>query len=271
MDNKAFSRYRIIDSHAHIFPQKIAEAATLNIGHFYNKPMTGGCGLSKNLLESGRKIGVVKYLVCSTATTPHQISSINSFIADECAANPEFYGFGTTHPKSDDVRADVEQIISLGLHGVKLHPDFQEFDADSPEAYKIYEAIEGRLPLLIHCGDERYDYSSPVRIANIHNNFPNLKIIAAHLGGYQHWNEAEAIFKGDETLKFDISSSLAFLSPEHTAHIIHTYGVENCFFGVDFPMWGHEYELERFFALGLSEIENQKILADNIMDFLDIR
>ncbi|MBR4627938.1 MAG: amidohydrolase family protein [Ruminococcus sp.] len=269
MDNEKFSRYRIIDAHAHIFPEKIAESATVNIGHFYGIPMTG-CGISEKLLQSGRKIGTFRYLVCSTATAPHQISAINSFIAGECARNPEFYGFGTTHADSEDVRADVEQIVSLGLHGIKLHPDFQKFNADSPEAYKIYEAIEGRLPVLIHCGDNRYDFSAPQRIANIHRDFPKLKILAAHLGGYQRWDDAEKCLNGDDTLKFDVSSSLAFITPERAAHMIRKYGVENCFFGVDFPMWSHEDELERFFALGLTDEENRRILADNIIEYIGI-
>ncbi len=269
MDKEIFSKYRIIDAHAHIFPEKIAETATVNIGHFYDLPMSG-CGMSQKLLESGRRIGVVKYLVCSTATAPRQISSINTFIAAECAENPEFIGFGTTHAESEDIQADVEQIIKLGLHGVKLHPDFQKFNADSPEAYKIYEAIEGKLPLLIHCGDNRYDFSAPQRIANIHRDFPKLKILAAHLGGYQRWDEAEKCLKGDDTLKFDVSSSLAFMSPERAGHIIHTYGAENCFFGSDFPMWSHEDELERFLAIGLTEDENRRILAGNIISYLDI-
>ena len=74
---------------------------------------------------------------------------------------------------------------------LKLHPDFQKFNADSPEAFKIYELMEGRLPLLIHCGDARYDYSAPERIKRIHDNFPKLKLLAAHLGGYQQWDAAE--------------------------------------------------------------------------------
>ena len=40
--------------------------------------------------------------------------------------------------------------------------------------------------------------------------------------------------------------------------IIRHYGAENCFFGVDFPMWDHEEELERFFALSLTDYENRR-------------
>ena len=228
------------------------------------------CGLTDKLIEAGSKIGVSKYLVCSTATTPRQTDAINTFIAKKCDKHDCFFGFGTTHPDSENIEADIKQIKDFGLHGVKLHPDFQKFNADSPEAFRIYEQIEGQLPLLIHCGDARYDYSAPHRIKRIHDNFPTLQLMAAHLGGYQQWNEAEELLPGLDNVRFDVSSSLAFLTPERAVHIIRKYGVENCFFGSDFPMWSHEDELERFLALGLTEEENQKILASNFKEFLGL-
>ena len=270
MDKEIYGQYEIIDAHAHIFPEKIAENATVNIGHFYGIPMES-CGISDKLLESGREINTSLYLVCSTATTPRQTAHINEFIATECNAHKEFYGFGTTHPDSSDLEADIAQIKALGLHGVKLHPDFQEFNADSPEAFRIYELMEGELPLLIHCGDNRYDYSAPERIAAIHKNFPKLKILAAHLGGYQQWDEAVDLLKGLDNVRFDFSSSLAFLAPERAAEVIRIYGVENCFFGSDFPMWCHAEELERFLKLGFTKEENQLMLADNFKEFLGLK
>lgn len=266
MDSEIYSRYEIIDSHAHIFPEKIAENATVNIGRFYNLHMES-CGMSRKLIESGSRIGISEYLVCSTATVPHQISSINEFIANECRQNKCFFGLGTTHPDSENIEVDIQQIKSLGLHGVKLHPDFQKFDADSPEAFKIYEIIEGDLPLLIHCGDNRYNYSAPQKVANIHKNFPKLKLHAAHFGGWQRWEEAEECLCGLENVVFDISSSMAFMPAERVKNMIQKYGVENCFFGSDFPMWSHEEELERFLDYGFTEQENRMILAENFRRF----
>lgn len=269
MKAEIYGKYEIIDAHAHIFPEKIAETATVSIGNFYDIPMDS-CGITEKLIESGSKIGTAMYLVCSTATVPRQTENINIFIAEECKKHSCFYGFGTTHADSENVAGDIEQIKKLGLHGVKLHPDFQKFNADSPEAFKIYEAMEGELPLLIHCGDNRYDFSDPKRIANIAKNFPKLKILAAHLGGYQRWDDAEKCLKGFENVRFDCSSSLAFLTPERAAGMIRNYGIETCFFGVDFPMWTHEDEFERFLKLGFTEEENKKILAENFKEFLGI-
>ena len=269
MNPEVYEKYEIIDAHSHIFPDKIADTATDSIGHFYDMPMNNR-GFSEKLIEAGSRIGVKKYLVCSTATSPRQTNNINHFIAQECEKHKCFYGFGTTHADSADLEADIEQIISLGLHGVKLHHDFQKFNADSPEAFRIYELMEGRLPLLIHCGDARYDYSAPQRIKRINENFPKLQILAAHLGGYQQWDEAEKTLAGLENVRFDVSSSLAFITPERAAALVRKYGIENCFFGSDFPMWSHEDELMRFLKLGFTEKENQMILADNFKAFLGL-
>lgn len=269
MDNEIYADYEIIDAHAHIFPSTIAEKATVNIGKFYDLHMDS-CGSSQKLIESGSKIGTSMYLVCSVATVPHQISHINEFIARECAENSCFFGLGSTHPLSDNVEGDIEQIKALGLKGVKLHPDFQTFDADSPEAFKIYDIIGDSLPLLIHCGDNRYEYSSPEKIANIAKNFPKLRLIASHLGGYQRWEEAQEYLAGFENVRFDVCSSLAFMSPETAAERIRHFGAENCFFGTDFPMWSHDIEFERLMAVGLTDSELRGVLAGNFKKFMNI-
>ncbi|MBR3759780.1 MAG: amidohydrolase family protein [Ruminococcus sp.] len=269
MEKEIYADYEIIDSHSHIFPASIAEKATVNIGKFYDLHMDN-CGSSEELIKSGNKIGTSLYLVCSVATTPHQVSNINEFIAQECSKYNCFFGLGAAHPLSENIQDDIEQIKSLGLRGVKLHPDFQAFNADSPEAFKIYEIIEGSLPLLIHCGDERYEYSHPERIANIAKNFPKLKLIASHLGGYQLWDEAQSCLRGFENVRIDLCSSLAFMSPETALERIRGFGAENCFFGTDFPMWSHDTELERLMALGLSNEELKRILAGNFREFMNI-
>ena len=66
-----------------------------------------------------------------------------------------------------------------------------------------------------------------------------------------------------EYLRFDVSSSLAFISPEYARQMISAYGYENCFWGSDFPMWDHAAELERFFALNLTDGQNRAIFSEN--------
>ena len=265
-DNKG---YEIIDAHCHIFPRMIAEKATKSIGDFYDIHMQR-MGDASTLLEYGLKAGVSKFLVCSTATTARQVRAINDYIAGQCAQHGEFFGLGSLHPEMEDVAGEVDYIRAQGLHGVKLHPDFQRFNIDAPQAYPIYEAL-GELPVLIHMGDARYDYSAPARLARVLKDFPKLHVIAAHLGGYHRWKDAlEILPHRSEFLRFDVSSSLAFIAPDCARRLIHAYGYENCFWGSDFPMWDHTEELRRFFALDLTDAQNRAILSENFKAYFGL-
>lgn len=257
---------RIFNMHSHIFPEKIADKAVDAIGAFYDIPMEVG-GTSERLIEDGKQIGVTRYLVCSTATTAHQVESINNFIAAECNKHPEFTGFGSLHPEYPDNPKEIERMAQLGLRGIKLHPDFQKFNIDDEAAFPIYEAAQGRFPILFHTGDDRYDFSHPRRVLNILERFPKLVVIAAHLGGYRCWDEAQ-IYLGHPRVYIDTSSALPFMTPERAVSIIRSHGIRRVFFGTDSPMWFHQGEWARFNALALTQEERSRILWNNAAEFL---
>ena len=114
---------KVINSHCHIYPSKIAARAVEGIRDFYDLHMSLN-GTVDDLIEDGNKVGVVHYLVHSVATTPKQVKSINEFISEEVKARPDtLTGFGTLHPDSEDIEGDLDYIMELGLKGVKVHPD----------------------------------------------------------------------------------------------------------------------------------------------------
>ena len=255
--------YPIIDCHCHIYPVKIAEKATASIGKFYDLPMSYH-GTAAEMIEKRRESGITHSVVFSVATKPQQVESINNFIAEEVAALPNLVGLGAVHPESENQEADIGHIISLGLKGVKLHPDIQGFDIDDPRCMKIYEICRERgLLVLIHMGDPRYDYSSPDRLVKVLDTFGDLKVIGAHFGGWGVWKEATEKLSKYQNLTVDCSSSFAFISPEEAKDIVRKYGAEKVIFGTDYPMWEYKAELERFHALGLTDEEEQMILYKN--------
>ena len=257
--------YTIIDAHAHIFPQKIAEKATTAIGRFYDIPMDYPAGISEVLLAEGEKIGVSRYLVSSAATTPAQVQSINDFIHAECLAHPQFLGFGTFHPQMEAPEREIERILELGLRGIKLHPDFQTFLIDDPAVIPIYRRIaEAKLPILFHTGDNRYEYSRPLRLQRVMEQVPDLIAIASHFGGYERWEESAEVFC-HPNLYFDTSSALFKLDHGTAVDMIRHFGADRFMFGVDFPMWKHDEELERFLSLQLTEEEREQILSKTFL------
>ena len=257
----------IRDAHNHIFPEKIAEKATASIGDFYGYPMCAAA-TGENLIAKGKEVGIETYLVCSSAVTAGQVESINDFIASQCRLHPEFYGLAAMHPGYADFEKELDRALELGLHGVKLHPDFQKFNIDDEAAIPMYRAMAKRgMPVLFHMGDARYDFSAPERLANVMKQVPDLKVQAAHFGGHRCWDRVGCLDKGNPNLVFDTSSALYWLKKEEALGLFEHFGLEHFLYGTDFPMWDCEGELMRFLSLGLSESENRAVLGENFAAF----
>lgn len=262
--------YDVIDFHSHIYPDRIAKKATKGVSEFYSIAMKIESGDVNNLLEYGKEANIFKHVVHSVATTPRQVKRINDFIANECELHKDkLIGFAAVHPDFEDSLSEIDRDVQLGLKGIKIHPDFQHFNMDCEEMFPIYDYIQGKLPILIHCGDYRYDYSHPKRLARILKMFPRLEVIAAHFGGWSIYDLAMEYLL-NENCYLDTSSSFAFLGKVRSREIIKAYGAERLVFGVDFPMADHKSELDFFMNLGLSDEENRLILHDNAAKILNI-
>ena len=255
---------KVIDAHCHIYPEKIAERAVAGTDNFY-KCQSFCKGTVSDLLCEGEKAGIDHFIVQSVATTPRQVKSINEFIATEVAnSNGLMTGLGTLHPDSADLKGDLSHLLSLGLKGVKLHPDIQAFKIDDYRCLKIYELCEeNSLPILMHTGDNRYDYSNPNRLLPILEIYTNLKVIGAHLGGWSIWEEAVEVYREIPNFYVDCSSSFPYLKPETALSVIRKYGADKVLFGTDYPMWSPKSELEYFFNLPLEKNEINDILNMN--------
>ena len=261
-------RGRIIDTHTHIYPQKIALKATSSIGSFYDTDMKG-VGTLENLLQDMEEAGVCKSFILSTATSPTQVRAINEFLIDVIHKYPDkFIAFGTVHPDMDRPVDEMEFMKKNKILGLKFHPDFQRFAVDDPKMDGIYSyASFMNIPIVFHAGDIRYHYSNPHQFLNIAEKFPNLKIIAAHFGGYTEWSESYEVLCGTD-IYFDTSSSLFALDKTMVRKIISKHGIDKIFFASDFPMWHSQAELENIENLGLSDEEKEKILYKNAEAFL---
>lgn len=262
MTNVNQKRYTVIDAHCHIYPDKIAQKAANSTGKFYDIPMRYD-GTISALLRVGKGL-IDHYVVQSVATTPAQVSSINRFIADSVAASSgKMTGLGTLHPDSPTLKEDIDEILSLGLHGVKLHPDIQGFKIDDYRCLKIYELCEGRLPILMHTGDKRYDMSNPNRLAPILEIYKGLTVVGAHFGGYSVWESAELLLPRFPNLYVDCSSCFFAMSDDEIRHYIRVYGAERVLFGTDYPMWDPKVEIDRLLSLRLSDKDYTLIFRKN--------
>lgn len=263
---------KIIDFHNHIYPDKIAQKATDAVGEFYNFQVMERTGTVGELIASHKQAGIDISVVHAVATNPHQVEAVNDFVAKSAMENKgSIYAFGSLHQDYENKIQEIDRCISMGLKGIKLHPDTQMFNVDDERLLPAYEYMQGKLPLMLHAGDYRYDYSHPRRIQRICRMFPDLLVIAAHFGGWSVYDQGVKYLLNEENCMVDTSSTSGFTSPEQFAELIHTFGEDRLLFGTDFPMWDTSLELKRFMSVKLSDTAREKILYFNAAKLLKIK
>ncbi len=258
---------RIIDAHTHIFPQKIVNEALAATNEFYPYTVIKGKGTPEDLLETGRKAGIDRFVVFSAATAPHQVVSINDFIIGVCAEHPEFIGVGTMHKDFENYEAELARIYSLGIRGIKVHPDIQKTRLDDEKMLDVYSVMNDLgMFLIAHTGDYRYDYSQPHRLARVAKMFPDMRFIGAHFGGWSQWDEARE-YLDLPNVYFDTSSTMQFAGLEPALKAFETFAPDHFFFASDYPTWDPRDEIEQIKKLGLDRKALEGVFHGNFEKF----
>lgn len=265
----------VIDFHTHIFPDRIAKKTIEFLEQEGNvKAATEGtlAGLISSMKENGIDISVVMPVI----TRPEQFDSVTTYAA-EINGKDGIISFGGIHPDTEDYRENLRMIKKLGLPGIKLHPDYQKTFVDDPRMVRIIQyASELGLIVLLHAGLDiglpDPIHCTPQRVVRILEQIeqPEAKIVLAHTGGYQLWDEVEEYLVG-RSIMFDLSYSLGRISDGQLLRIIQNHGADRVLFGSDSPWDGQGVILERFRRLELSEEEAELILYKNAHKLLGFK
>ena len=260
---------KYIDIHAHVFPDNVAPKVVSQLEDYYKMTWLGS-GVVSDLIKSMEEADISRTVIFSTATKPTQVVTINEYISTLCRADERFTGFGTMHPDFPDVEEEIARFGSLGLKGLKLHPDFQQFNIDDPKMDRIYRAVGSSMPILVHVGDENFDYSSPIRLARVLDRMPELVFIAAHFGGYSRWEEAKKYLLGRKNLYIDTSSCFHKISHAEGREMVRLHGADKVLFASDYPAVRATHAIDDILKMELTEEENELIFYKNARKLLGI-
>ena len=267
----------VVDFHTHIFPDAIAERA---IASLEEKCHTSAFtrGRLDELKQSMKEAGIDYSVVLTVMTKASQFENVNRAAA---AMNGKegIIAFGSLHPDCDDICGKLDMICDLGLKGIKLHPDYHNIWIDDPIYVKITdEAIKRGLIVLFHSGwDIAYPdvhHASADHVANLLNILdvdgrPESKIVLAHTGGWNNWDDVEKYLVG-RNVYFDTSLSLPLISVSQMQQILADHGCDRIMFGTDSPWDSQAESLASIRALDLEEEELECILYRNAFRLLNL-
>ncbi|MBR7113483.1 MAG: amidohydrolase family protein [Firmicutes bacterium] len=265
----------IIDTHVHIFPDFMAPRAICNL-ESYSGLKAETDGMVADTIAKMDAWGVDKAIVLAVATKAEQQDWLNAY-ALTLDAEERLIGFGTIYPAAEDWEEQLQDIADYGLKGIKLHPRYADVYADDPRIAAICRrAAELGLVIVFHAGTEPGLpgpwHVTPQRLAALLDQLAdveNLKLVAAHMGSCEMWDEVEEFLVG-RNICFDTGFCVGRIPEEQLLRIIKNHGADKILFATDCP-WGNAGEYAAYIrSLPRADEEKELIFHGNIERLLGL-
>lgn len=260
----------VIDFHTHCYPEKVAEKAIAAVGVHGLHPDFDAT--LPGLLESMRRAGITASLNLPLVNSPENTRGVNQWAARNNQA--PIYSLGSIHPADPHPAETLAWVRSLGLKGIKMHPEYQQFSFNDPSLEPIWQGcIDNDLFLLTHGGADIAfappPMSDPVSLAAFHRRYPSLKLVIAHLGSWGMWQETRTHLVG-LPVYLDLAFVCGMIPDDELVAIIRAHGAERILFGTDAPWRSQKETLDHFLTLDLSTDAQDNILYNNAVKLLGL-
>ncbi len=261
----------IIDFHTHAFPERIAERAIEKLSYTSGGLIPQTDGTVESLKYLMKKDGIDKSVVLAIATNEKQQTAVNDFIKSQ--ENDDIIPFGSVYPHAEDALAELERIHSMGLKGVKLHPEYQQFFVDDEKLKPIYKKIsELGLIVLFHAGED-FGYpapyhATPERLRKA-AKWIDTPMICAHWGG-AGMGEDVLKYLCDIPVFFDTAFGYGTMPKDRAQRILDKKGSDYIIFGSDCPWHAPSWDIRMIETLELTVSEKDKIYYKNAQKLLNI-
>ena len=260
----------IIDTHVHLFPDKVAEKAIpILAAASHQVPKTNGT--VSDTLKKMDEWGIDKIWGLAIATNAKQVHNVNTFIAS--VRSDRIEPFGSLYPYSENLMQDVQEVIDLGFKGIKLHPEYATFNPADERLFPMYERLEKEgIIVIFHAGHDvafpNTYFAAPKNIATVAKNFPKLKIIAAHLGGYESGEEIFESYKDLDNIYIDTAIMSLAHPRDMIEKIFNFFPKDKILFATDCPWSKPETELNIIDNLNLDFATRSQILYKNALSLI---
>ena len=264
----------IIDTHTHIFPDNAAESILKFTAQKFNVKVYGK-GTAADLIAHMDANRVSHAVIHMVAINPKAAQAINTWLIN--LSEPRFIKFGTLHPHQQDYTQEILRLKENGIRGIKLQPAVQGFAVDNADlTYPLYEELlKNGMTVMFHVGGNPTPYtnqhSTPKMVLRVARDFPELTIIAAHLGGLNMWDEVTKTLAGRENIYMETSMTYGNILPAVAEKIIRKHGPRKIFFGTDYPFAPIKKCIESARDLSfLTQREQEDLMGENARRFFQL-
>ena len=180
--------------------------------------------------------------------------------------------FGGIHPDCENYKEKLDYIKSLGLPGIKIHPDYQKVMIDDIRFMRIIEyASELGLIILTHAGIDiglrEPMHCPPDKMRKVLDAIKPEKMVLAHLGGWKQWDMVYEYLAG-ENVYLDTAFTFDYIEQEMFLKILKKHGLDKILFATDSPWSSAAMGIEYIRNLPVNEEIKIQILGGNALELL---
>ena len=270
----------IIDFHTHIYPDKIAQS-TINTILRGSDFVPASDGTKNGLLKNMSVANVDVSINLPVLTKPSQFDSVAKFaigLNEEFNANKKgILSFAGFHPDCDNIKDKIKYLVSNGIKGIKIHPDYQNTYIDDDRYYNILkEAKDNGLVVVTHSGVDSGYVGKPIKcppekVLKIIERLGGYdKFVLAHFGGKDLAVEVFSLLAG-KNLYFDTALALDELPKSLFEKIVYKHGADKILFATDSPWISQLKYVDIIKSYDFDKVIEDKILYKNALNLLDIK
>jgi predicted TIM-barrel fold metal-dependent hydrolase len=260
--------FKFIDSHTHFFsPEMFKSIWDFFENHtwpiFYKLP-------NEELVQILEKFQVRAFTTYNYAHKKDIAESMNEWTYEFSKEYSHAIPFGTVWPEDEGREEYIEKMFQIfKFQGIKIQPLVQNFYPDDPRMKKVYKIVENYDKIIAwHAGTAPYrnEYVGFKNFQKFLKNFPDMKLIIAHMGAFEYNNFIKLLDKHENMY---LDTAMIYIPqnifPERKIkcpkpEVLLSYQ-DKILFGSDFPNIPYSYEDQ---ILGLLDLDLSRSFYENI-------
>ena len=191
----------------------------------------------------------------------------------DVAADEQIVCFGSVHPYTWHMEAQLDEQVRLGVRGIKVHPAVQMVRPDDTRAMKLYRLCAARqLPVLWHCGPVGIEPRLGRHMSQLRHyeraiaENPTTTFVLGHSGALQ-MEEALVYARRYDNVWLEISSQ----SVSNISRLLDVLGDDRVMYGTDWPFYHQAIALAKVLMVTEGRpVSRAKILHDNAARLLGL-
>ncbi len=278
----------IIDSHCHIFTERIRE----NVGsrremlaELKLNTHDAGPRLPPQALQVSAERNDIDLCFLLPTAPPDKVRAENDRFIGHCEGLSRVRTLATLHPDMSSPSDEIRRMLDAGIARFKLSSFTQRFDLTSPATERMLSELENLCHAVsltpavvfdtfvkadVYFGADPVYLTTPAKLGTLASRHPGINFIGAHMGGLlANIDDVRSGLSPAPNVYLDTANAAHTFTEQEFIELLRIHGPQHVLFGTDWPWFVHNSEIPKIEDLlkkaGFNEADRADVFSGNAM------